>query len=208
MRLKNIFFFQMYSNDLMNIFHWFVGQFLGTPGDFESADFESRRLAVDNKYIRFVQFATKFFKLDENLKKMNEYEHFNLLICFFIYNWRFSKGPLKTWTEAQRICSNNGGRLFEPRNLRQNTEVANVAKEISGGRWTSWWLGVNDKNKEGRFVWSSTKTEINFSNWHSGEPNNKGNCTVCEDCVDMLPTNGKWYDKDCGFFFNFACEFT
>jgi len=121
-------------------------------------------------------------------------------------NVRFSS-VRKSWTEAQRVCSNNGGRLFEPRSSRQNMEVANTGREIVGSGYVEyWWIGVDDRNSEGRYVWTSTKNEINFENWIR-QPNNDGN----ENFVGMITHSdpawhGKWFDH-----FGkrpFVCEFT
>jgi C-type mannose receptor len=123
--------------------------------------------------------------------------------------YRFSN-VTKSFDEAQGKCASKGGKLFEPRNLQQNNKVADFAHELDG--YKNWWIGVDDKEKEGIFQWSKSKQNINFSNWRSGQPNNLyGN----EDCVDIYTTSsshseyhGKWFDSDCNNIFRFICEFS
>ena len=115
----------------------------------------------------------------------------------------------KSFEEAQKTCVSYGGILFEPKNQQQNEEVANAGGEFGVNFW---WIGVDDKEREGRFQWSSTKDNTNFSNWDVGQPDNyNGN----QDCVSMyiLKTvvdkeNGKWYDNPCERKQKFICEFS
>ena len=118
----------------------------------------------------------------------------------------------KSFEEAQSSCASNGGKLFEPRNLQQNKEVADAVFEINGyDGYEFWWIGVDDKEKEGSFQWSTSKQSTNFSNWSSGQPNNfYGN----QDCVNMLTSysansdiHGKWYDTPCTELRPFICVF-
>ena len=64
----------------------------------------------------------------------------------------------------------------------------------------NFWIGLNDINHEGRFVWASGSTS-RYRNWNGKEPNNLGN----EDCVQIL-TNSKWNDNKCGNGYPYVCE--
>ena len=120
----------------------------------------------------------------------------------------------KSQEDAKRSCASKGGRLFEPRNQQENKAVADAGQEIYRGYW---WIGVENKIRDGKFKWAISKQNIDFSNWWPGDdkiseqPDNwKGN----EDCV-TLKTNskfdywyGKWYDWACSLTSRFICEFT
>ena len=126
----------------------------------------------------------------------------------FLYISRFSN-VTKSFEDARRSCESNGGMLFEPRNKEENKEVADAGYEIVGNAYY-WWIGVDDKEREGRFQYSSNKQEINFSNWGSGQPNNLNSN---EDCVVMITSfdsfySGKWADYHCSSENKFICEFT
>ena len=113
-----------------------------------------------------------------------------------MYIYRFSNVS-KSFEEAQKTCVRNGGILFEPKNQQQNEEVANAGDEFDG---YFWWIGVDDKEREGRFQYSTTKQDINFSNWRSGEPaDGKGELfeedakggKESEDPIDLSNEEGK-----------------
>ena len=67
------------------------------------------------------------------------------------------------------------------------------------------WLGINDINSEGNWVYDSSNQPIAFSNWSEGEPNNSGNN---EDCGEQWGGNkGAWNDISCGSKNPVVCEY-
>ena len=48
-------------------------------------------------------------------------------------------------------------------------------------------------DQEGQFVWTSSQTAMNYTNWTPGEPDDAGN----EDCVHMWLDVGQWNDVNC-----------
>ena len=64
-------------------------------------------------------------------------------------------------------------------------------------RKISIWIGCNDLNQEGRFVWVHNNQPIVFSNWKPGEPNNNGGNEDC--CMMGYYTHGadQWNDWQC-----------
>ena len=79
-----------------------------THGIFESANFHSNRVPIDNKFVRSVQYCST--------KRMNHYLKITVLFCTI---FRISRVQ-KPWTVAQKICNDHGGRLFEPWSYDQN----------------------------------------------------------------------------------------
>ncbi len=58
------------------------------------------------------------------------------------------------------------------------------------GYSTKYWIGFNDIETEGTWVWDNGETP-GYTNWYSGEPNNLGN----EDVAVMnWGSNGRWND--------------
>ncbi len=55
------------------------------------------------------------------------------------------------------------------------------------------WLGINDINSEGNWVYDSSNQPIAFSKWNEGEPNSAGN----EDCAEHRVVKGGWNDNNC-----------
>ena len=94
----------------------------------------------------------------------------------------------KTYAEAKDICKSLGRQLFEPTYSSVNSKVTAIAKSKAV---TSFWIGMHDKTKEGKFTYESNDQIIGYKNWHSNEPNNSGN----EDCAEI--NGGKWNDLPC-----------
>jgi hypothetical protein len=58
---------------------------------------------------------------------------------------------------------------------------------------TSWWIGLNDLEVEGTFVWPDG-SPATYTNWNDGEPNNANGI---EHCVELSSTTGGWNDIPC-----------
>ena len=99
---------------------------------------------------------------------------------------------------------NQGARLFEPRSKATNKLVSDKSKEVFNGRHNNKfpWIGINDRNTESQFVYTSSGERIIISNWKSGEPNNYGGN---ENCVHF-DFNEVWNDDLCSKHFYFICE--
>ena len=68
------------------------------------------------------------------------------------------------------------------------------------------WTSGNDISIEGKWIWESTGVNLSpgYSNWASGEPNDKKN----EDCLSTLSTlyPQGWLDFDCSISHEAICE--
>lgn len=64
-------------------------------------------------------------------------------------------------------------------------------------------IGVNDLEKEGQYVFTDSTPLQNYSNWQEGEPSDPYGH---EDCVEML-SSGRWNDTECHRTMYFICEF-
>ena len=92
-----------------------------------------------------------------------------------------------TWEEAKSYCKKHLGYL-----LTINSEEEQKAMEefIADGKRHAYYIGLNDIEKEGTFVWANGENTA-YTNWEENEPNNSGNN---EDCTQMRKQNGKWND--------------
>ncbi|GAA0873236.1 hypothetical protein GCM10009117_23830 [Gangjinia marincola] len=84
----------------------------------------------------------------------------------------------------------SGYRLVSIDSQAENDFIRNQAN--AAGFTGVLWIGLNDRDIEGTFVWQN-ETDVVYTNWDAGEPNNSGN----EDEVEML-ANGRWNDENFG----------
>lgn len=65
------------------------------------------------------------------------------------------------------------------------------------------YIGINDLEREGQFMYVDHSPVSTFTKWREGEPSNEDGD---EDCV-MLVFSGEWVDVACSLTINFVCEF-
>uniref|UniRef100_A0A8C4Y6B8 Collectin subfamily member 10 n=1 Tax=Gopherus evgoodei TaxID=1825980 RepID=A0A8C4Y6B8_9SAUR len=106
----------------------------------------------------------------------------------------------KSYKEALTHCRIRGGMLAMPKDEAANALIADY---ISKSGLFRVFIGVNDMEKEGQFMYADNTPLQNYSNWKEGEPKNT---SVHEDCVEMLST-GEWNDSECHLAIYFVCEF-
>ncbi|ETE73743.1 Collectin-11, partial [Ophiophagus hannah] len=106
----------------------------------------------------------------------------------------------KRYVDAQLYCQGRGGTLSMPKDEATNNLIASYINQAGLSRV---FIGINDLEKEGSFVYSDRSPMQTFNKWSTGEPNNAYDE---EDCVEMI-TSGGWNDVACHITMNFVCEF-
>jgi len=89
----------------------------------------------------------------------------------------------ETWQDAKKACNAAGGHLVTITSVSENTFV----NGLQGSDWV--WMGFTDEAKEGDWRWI-TGERVTYTNWHSGQPDNKG---AGQD-YGMLWDDGTWDD--------------
>ena len=109
-------------------------------------------------------------------------------------------GAVKSYSDAQQLCTEAKGQLASPRSAAENEAVTQLARAHKENAY----LSMNDISTEGRFTYPSGEILV-YSNWASGEPNNS-NDGQPEHCVEIYP-EGKWNDIPCSEQRLVICEF-
>jgi hypothetical protein len=100
---------------------------------------------------------------------------------------------LLPWTGSRDGCAGLGYALVTIDSAEENSAIA---AWIPGESW----IGLNDRDDEGNFVWVDG-AEPTFTRWGSGEPNDSWG----EDCA-LTRTNAEWNDASCNDTHTFVCE--
>ena len=107
-------------------------------------------------------------------------------------------------SSAQSNCAgkfgSDHGRLFEPKSLAMYQSVYDKSKALGhplGGSY----IGVDDLNSEGNYVYSSDGVAIPFTiPWRSGDPHGS-------DCIGIGYSNlDGWFDATCSYQTASICE--
>ena len=106
-----------------------------------------------------------------------------------------------SWTAGSSTCNAYGYELLTINDSSENTWVDTTADSYSTQKW---WMGFNDRAREGSFVWASGEA-VSYTNWHSGEPNNGGGAEDCSQ-INRFHPSLTWNDEPCGSSFRYICE--
>lgn len=61
------------------------------------------------------------------------------------------------------------------------------------------WIGYNDKDNEGDWIWTDRMTS-SYTNWNDKSPNNGGiSCAI-------VTRTGKWHDEPCQSKYSYICK--
>lgn len=115
--------------------------------------------------------------------------------CFYFDNTEINRHL--TWVEAMDSCSSIGGFLAEVITEEQADflkSLATLEQSLTGIQ--KWWLGLSDFAHEGRWVWSYSGVESEFTQWAAKSPDtsadNKKDCVIMSAKDQFL-----WRDKLC-----------
>ena len=94
------------------------------------------------------------------------------------------------WPDSRASCQTWGGDLASIDSESENEALGSIRDPTE----SECWIGLNDMDSEGIFVWSDGSTS-SYRNWYPGEPNN---FFFSEDCVENdFRENLDWNDEDC-----------
>ena len=90
--------------------------------------------------------------------------------CYFFHN-----KEVPSFDDSQKICSDtfkqhgfDNGRVYEPRDSDNFDVVYALAEEFSKRPTLQLWIGLNDKEKDGQFVFNSNGRLPRYAPWKYG----------------------------------------
>ncbi|XP_071103799.1 macrophage mannose receptor 1-like isoform X2 [Haliotis cracherodii] len=114
------------------------------------------------------------------------------------YCYQFNTALL-SWMDAREMCMHRGGQLASITSL---SEQFYIAGRIRGISIVGLWIGANDRDSEGGWVWED-RAPFAYMNWVPGEPNDYGNS---EDCGFVVTNNARWNDFNCQRRNGYICK--
>jgi hypothetical protein len=97
-----------------------------------------------------------------------------------------------SWTEAEAWAQEWGGHLVTLRSWEEELWIKNTF-----GRDEYFWIGFNDVEEEGNWVWSSCEPVV-YTNWEEGEPNNCGGWPPPSPCYPEHVAVMNWARSESG----------
>jgi len=101
-----------------------------------------------------------------------------------------------TWATALSACAERRMHLASVHSQAEQDFIWGLAVRYS------LWFGLNDQLEEGHFIWSDG-TAVNYTNWHSGQPNG-GDAADC-GCMSA-GWGGEWADAPCSSTRGVVCR--
>ena len=109
----------------------------------------------------------------------------------------------RRWPAARDDCTQQkGARLVILETEEENLAVGEMVRAWRDG---SFWIGLSDRVDEGEFIWHDG-SELTYSGWAGGEPNNYGRGEDCAESNWRGP--GVWNDAVCGQNRVYVCEYS
>ncbi|XP_061192839.1 perlucin-like protein [Saccostrea echinata] len=101
-----------------------------------------------------------------------------------------------TFDAAKDICNRAGAYILEDQSPREKS----LTKTNGTNRM---WIGATDNRQEGVYVYESTGSRVNNSDWVTGQPNGGRN----ESCaVAYKEENWQLHDYPCNYKFDYVCK--
>ncbi|XP_060578974.1 perlucin-like protein [Ruditapes philippinarum] len=103
--------------------------------------------------------------------------------------------------QARCKCLTLHADLVQIENADENTFLRNHLSTLKG---TDFWFGLTDADTEGVFKWVDDNSDVSFTDWNEGQPDDGGGK---EDCAHFKGSyNLKWNDSECHAHFQSICE--
>lgn len=110
----------------------------------------------------------------------------------------------KSWSDAVKSCSDEGGSLVYIYDDDENSWVSNLCP----GAYC--WIGAHDQIKEGDWLWSHNWVKVTFTKWNTLATPIEPNGGTDENCVMVYGRTEtvfkKWNDLSCDRKLHYICK--
>ncbi|XP_078598285.1 neuropilin-2-like [Branchiostoma floridae x Branchiostoma japonicum] len=119
--------------------------------------------------------------------------------CFWSGSFRT---PRLNYMAAKQACQDEGGTLAMIKDEATQTFLRAHLRSTSGHRQRSYWIGLDDLNTEGTFLWNDGTPLGDYDKFRSDAPNES------RDCVTLWRTrrSARWDIKDCNTRRPYICQ--
>lgn len=137
------------------------------------------------------------------------FQHFTKLLCpkgwhSFQSSCYYLSTDTTTWSNSKMICQGLRGFLAKVENVEENSYLEKIIKDTNS--FVPAWIGGNDIEEEGNYVWTSNNTKISFTDWAPNQPNNYGKY---QHCIRYeFNTQWIWNDERCEKLSRFLCQWS
>ncbi|XP_065364072.1 lectin subunit alpha-like [Calliphora vicina] len=107
------------------------------------------------------------------------------------------------WHEAWNECASRNMSLVAVDTIEKHTALQTVLRK-KFAKAPNLWLGGHDLGESGKYIWSSTGKQFDFSNWSNGNPDNYKGLENCAHIWDQ--TDFEWNDGSCKSKIGYICE--
>nr|XP_034322070.1 uncharacterized protein LOC117688290 [Crassostrea gigas] len=108
------------------------------------------------------------------------------------------------WADAEKQCEGINGYRAEIGSPDENNWILNFIQ--NSHPYVSVWIGGNDLQNEGTFIWSRSGQAINWNNWSGSNPDDTDSNENCIEFYTYSTYGGKWNDRSCDTGIRFVCE--
>ncbi|CAH1796014.1 unnamed protein product [Owenia fusiformis] len=108
-----------------------------------------------------------------------------------------------SWDDARAVCKARQGDLADVRTLEERDFIVGEIRS----RRQHFWFGLNDKAREGKYVWpDGSPLDNNLALWAKNQPNNWKNRQDCGLWQIWNSTEVSWNDGECYANYRYICK--
>ncbi|XP_078688578.1 polycystin family receptor for egg jelly-like isoform X2 [Branchiostoma floridae x Branchiostoma belcheri] len=120
-------------------------------------------------------------------------------------SYKFLQSTFVNYTEARALCDAEGAKLAMPKDQATHDFIVELRNHFHTN--INLWIGLNDIDVEGDFVWEDGTPLGNLTRWFPNQPNNVNRLQHCAVLTpETNPYPNQWRDDKCSNTWGVICE--